>query len=227
MTYRNDLPEIPPRLRSLPVQNGYPVPWFAAKVDGVFDFRVVDDGKFAIAIKKQLCWICGQKLGAYLAFAIGPMCVINRTTSEPPAHRECAEWAAKACPFLIQRQDVRRESHLPEGVKDAPGFHSPRQPCAVCIYITKSFQPFKVPTEIRGAGHGMLIDLGEPVEVLWMRQGRAATRVEVMESIDSGYPALLELAERDGAAGVRALERLRLAALKLLPQECTCEVNHD
>lgn len=217
--YRNDLPELPQRLRSLPIQNGYPVPWFVAEVDGAYDFRVVDERKFAPAIKKRLCWVCGQKLGAYLAFAIGPMCLINRTTSEPPTHRECAEWSAKACPFLIQRLEVRRESHLPEGLKQAPGFHSPRQPGAVCIYITKSFQAFKVPTDVAGAGSGRLIDLGEPVEVLWMRQGRTATRGEVMESIDSGYPTLLELAQRDGEAGFRELERRRSEAMKLLPKE--------
>lgn len=216
MDYRNDLPEIPQRLRSLPIQNGYPVPWFVAEVDGHYDFRIIDYRKFQPAVKKHLCWICGQKLGAYLAFPIGPMCAINRTISEPPSHRECAEWSIKVCPFLVQRQEERRGSHLPEGTKEPAGHGIKRQPGAICLWITKRYQQFS-----DGKG-GRLFELGDPVEVLWFKEGRAATREEVMQSIDSGYPLLMEMAQQDGAVGVRELERRRLEALKLLPKECTC-----
>lgn len=213
MDYRDDLPAIPQRLQSLPVERGYPVPWFVAQVDGHYDFRVIDNRKFAPAIKKRLCWICGQKLGAYLAFPIGPMCAINRTISEPPSHRECAEWSIEVCPFLIQRQEQRRETHLPEGVTEPAGHGIKRQPGAVCLWITKSYQPFS-----DGNG-GVLFELGDPVEVLWFKEGRTATRQEVLESIDSGYPLLLEMAQQDGDAGIKELERRREQASELLPKE--------
>jgi hypothetical protein len=131
---------IPERLRFFPEQNGYIVPWFVAQMDGKYDFRVIDATKFVPALNKKLCWICGQKLGAYLAFPIGPMCAINRTVSEPPSHRECAEYAVKACPFLAQRQDDRRISDIPEGVRQAAGVAIQRQPNAAAIWITKSFE---------------------------------------------------------------------------------------
>ncbi len=212
MNYRQDLPSIPQRLRSLPIERGYPVPWFVAKVDGHYDFRCIDSRKKEPAIKKKLCWVCGQKLGAYLAFGIGPMCAINRTISEPPSHRECMEWAMRVCPFLIQRQEERRETHLPEGIEAPPGIALKRQPGVIALWITKTYRPFHAP-------NGVLFKIGEPVEVHWYREGRFATRAECLESIDSGYPTLLELAREDGAAGVRELEWRKGEALKLLPKE--------
>lgn len=199
--YRADLPQpIPQRLRSLPIERGMPAPWFTAVVDGHHDFRVTDAHKLPIAVKKKLCWICGQKLGSYLAFPIGAMCAINRTISEPPSHRECAEWSIKACPFLAQRQYDRRESNLPEGVEEAAGIGLKRQPGAICLWITRRYTPFR-------AGKGVLFELGDPTEVLWFCKGREATYEEVMESIDSGLPSLMEMAKIDGPDAVRLLNQ--------------------
>lgn len=211
-SYRQDLPQIPQRLRSLPIERGYPVPWFVAEINGHYDFRCIDYRKMQPAIKKRLCWICGQKLGAYLAFGIGPMCCINKTIAEPPSHRECMEWAMKVCPFLVQRQEERRETNLPEGVKDQPGIVVKRNPGAIALWITKTYSPFNVPG-------GILFKIGEPIEVCWFKEGRAATRTECIESIDSGYPLLLELAQAEGSASVEHLERKKLEAMKLLPKD--------
>jgi hypothetical protein len=38
-----------------------------------------------------------------------------------------------------------------------------------------------------------------------------------MESIDSGYPILMDMAVKDGRGAVQELERLRGEALKLVP----------
>lgn len=211
-SYRQDLPPIPQRLRSLPIERGYPVPWFVAEVDGHYDFRCIDHRKFAPAVKHRKCWICGQKLGAYLAFGIGPMCAINRTIAEPPSHRECMEWAMKVCPFLIQRQEERRETNLPEGVKEQAGIAIKRNPGVIVLWVTKSYQPFNAPG-------GILFKIGEPLEVCWFREGRPATRAECLESIDSGYPTLLELARADGVMGVQQLEKCKVEAMKFLPQQ--------
>ncbi len=209
-TYRQDIPLIPKRLLSLPVERGYPVPWFVAEVDGHYDFRCIDYRKLEPAFKKKLCWICGQKLGAYLAFGIGPMSCINRTIAEPPSHRECMEWAMRVCPFLIQRQEDRRETHLPEGIKEQAGIAIKRNPGVIALWITKFYQPFKAPG-------GILFKIGDPLEVCWFREGRLASRSECLESIETGYPALLELAQMDGVAAVRELENRKVEALKLLP----------
>ena len=37
--YRRDLPDIPPRMLTLPVECAMPVPWFVGQVDDHYDFR--------------------------------------------------------------------------------------------------------------------------------------------------------------------------------------------
>lgn len=208
--YRLDLPQpIPKRLLSLPVQNGMPVPWFCAEVDGKYDFRISDSRAFETAVQKKCCWICGQPLGAYLSFPLGPMSAINRIISEPPSHTECAKWAIAACPFLAQRQEVRREIDLPN-LKKPAGIGLMRQPGVTCLWTTKSYKLWQVP-------NGVLFKLGDPVSVEWFRQGRPATRAEVNEAIESGYPELLKLAQVESASSVKALERRREALTPLLP----------
>ena len=208
--YRADLPPIPQRLLRRPVERGYPVPWFAAKVDEHYDFRIVDARKFKPAIDYKLCWICGGRLGAHLAFTIGPMCAINRTISEPPSHRECAEWSIRACPFLTQRETRRRAANLPEEAREPAGVGILRQPGVVLLWIAKSYRVLRV-------GDGILFRIGDPVETHWFREGRDATHAEVLASIESGYPILLSEAQADGPAAVQELEAARERAMALLP----------
>lgn len=102
--------DLPERMADLPVDDrGYPVPWFVAWHDGKPEFRAMDPAKFARAIKEKRCWVCGERLGVNLCFVAGPMCGINRTSSEPPSHLMCARWSAQNCPFLSNPRMVRRE----------------------------------------------------------------------------------------------------------------------
>lgn len=208
--YRSDLPEVPKRLRRLPVERGYPVPWFAAFVDGHYDFRVIGPNKIAQAVREKRCWTCGDILGVNLCFPIGPMCAINRTISEPPSHFECAEWSARACPFLTQKESERRTSNLPADVVDAAGCGIKRQPGVILLWVTNSYRIMKV-------FNGVLFNIGEPIKTIWMREGRIATRAEVLESIESGLPILEDAAKQDGQAGINELERRKHEAYKLLP----------
>lgn len=217
--YRPELKDIPPRIAKLPTLRGYPVPWFVAEVNGQYDFRVMDGQKFVHAIRHRVCWVCGEKLGSYYAFPIGPMCAVNRTISEPPSHRECAEWSIKYCPFLNQSQYKRNEANMPEGTVVA-GCPIKRQPGVICLWITKSYKPFKVPSEMVDGvkvGGGVLIQLGPPEETVWYREGRHATLEEIRESIDSGLPALVELAEKQGTMAMLQLKDQLTKALMLLP----------
>lgn len=210
--YRKDIPEVPERLKERPIQNGYPVPWFVAEIDGRYDFRVAGEDKLRKALRHKLCWVCGKPLGANLTFVTGPMCAINRTISEPPSHQECAEWSAKACPFLCERQEERRVGHLPEDRKEPGGIAIARNPKAVAIWTTRSYEVFTV-------SNGILFQMGEPTQVLWMREGRTATRQDVLDSINSGFPLLLEMAEKDGEDAVAELHSMRDRIEPLLPKE--------
>src|SRR5215510_204714 len=110
MELRANLPPLPRRMQSLPVSDrGFPVPWFVPWVNGQPEFRAMDGRKFELAVGKKLCWVCGQPLGTRFAFVVGPMCGINRISSEPPSHRECAEFSAMGCPFLSMPKMVRRD----------------------------------------------------------------------------------------------------------------------
>jgi len=113
---RPDLPPQPERMKGQPEDaRGFPVPWFVAWKDGAPIFQAADARKWAKAVKEKRCWLCGKTLGVHHAFVIGPMCGVNRVTAEPPSHRECAEYALKACPFLSRPAAKRTTHKIPLG----------------------------------------------------------------------------------------------------------------
>lgn len=206
-------PNAPARMLARPTDHrGFPVPWFVAWFDGKPDFRVADQAKMRVAVTHEKCWLCGEKLGRFKAFVIGPMCAINRISSEPPSHKDCAVFAATACPFLIQPKMRRNEKDIPTETHDAAGVGLKRNPGATLVWVTTSFRLVK-----DGRG-GVLFGVGDPIETLWFAEGREATRAEVEASIESGLPLLREPAEAQGPHAVAYLEQLTAKALKLLPR---------
>ena len=202
---------MPDRIAALPISDeGYPVPWFVASINGKPDFRVVDTPKLPRAVRARLCWVCGQGLGGLVASALGPMCTITRTISEPPSHRACVQFAMRACPFLANPRMRRNDKNLPGGTIEAPGFQLERNPGCMALWMSRQVTPFEAPG-------GVLFRVGDPVSVEWYCEGRPATRAEVENSITSGLPHLQNLAELDGAAGVRELRQLVDAAREYLP----------
>jgi hypothetical protein len=211
---RRTLPPLPARMKKLPLDHrGFPVPWFVAFIEGKPDFRVIDTPKIGIAIKQRRCWVCGEPLGVHMAFVIGPMCAVNRVISEPPSHRDCAIFSATACPFLMQPRMRRNEKDLPQDHKEAAGFGLKRNPGAACVWITRSYRPFRP----HAGAPGLLFGIGEPEEVLWFAEGRKATRAEVMASIESGLPLLR--AEEEGPQAILALQSALTRALRLVPAQ--------
>jgi hypothetical protein len=206
-------PEMPFRIRCLPVSDeGYPVPWFVSKVDGKWNFVGIEGWKIKEAHKRGICWVCGDRLGAYKSFPIGPMCAINRVTSEPPSHLLCANFSVKACPFLSRPKMVRNYKTMPEDQRgEVPGFSLDRNPGVVLVWTTRSYQLVKVP-------NGVLFSLGDPTSLSWWSQGRPATRAEIDHSIAGGMPALRELAEAEGPDAVAELAVRIKAAESLMPE---------
>jgi hypothetical protein len=208
---RPELPPLPSRIAKLPVdRRGYPVPWFVAWVDGVPEFRVADPEKVVRAVREHRCWTCGDILGSYLTFVVGPMCAVNRISSEPPSHRECAEFSAVACPFLSRPHMRRREAGMPEGVGPAAGIPIQRNPGVALVWITKKY------AIVRPREGGVLFRMGEPREVLCFAEGRAATSDEIRASVDSGIPLLRAAAEQDGRRALRELNEAEKQARRLL-----------
>lgn len=200
---------MPDRIRKLPMLRGFPVPWFVAKVDGEFDFRIADSTKYRAAVKQGLCWVCGEKLGRYKSFVIGPMCGVNRTNAEPPVHRECARYTAMHCPFLSRPKMKRREDETTAACAgNVAGFGIRRNPGACAVWTVKDFKLF---SDGRG---GVLFNIGEPLNVEWFAEGRAATRAEVTESIASGIHHLEEMCDQESTEARRKEAREELAAMR-------------
>jgi len=207
---RPGLPPLPARMRRLPIERGYPVPWFVDMVDGHYDFRIQDGRKRARALIEHRCWLCGDFIGVYLAFVIGPMCAVNQISSEPPSHRECAEYAVRACPFLTLQEPERRTNRLPDEVVDAPGCPINRNPGVALVWITKQMYPFPCDGDY-------LVKMGEPDSISFWHKGRPATRAEILESIETGLPILREAAAKDGPIALAKLAEGTARALALLP----------
>lgn len=210
--------ELPPLyMADLPLDSrGYPVPWFVDWLtneagERVPEFRAMDLRKWERAVKQHLCWVCGKQLGVYVAFVIGPMCGVNRTTSEPPCHRACAEWSARNCPFLSRPHMTRREMDHPD-INPGAGCPISRNPGTTLVWIARDYEVFS-----DGKG-GYLIHLGEPVSISFWAEGKAATRAQIDASVDSGIPILEEVGHVDQEPGARAeLNRLLAVFRKLLP----------
>jgi hypothetical protein len=119
---RPDLPTpLPSGVARLPRRRGYPVPWFVGWIGGEPEFRMADSEKLALAVRRSLCWVCGDPIVGLRAYLVGPMCAVNRTSAEPPSHVRCADWSARACPPRGAR---------PPGRRSWPASTPASQPCA-------------------------------------------------------------------------------------------------
>lgn len=211
-----DTVPMPARIAALPRNPvGYPIPWFVPELGGVRDFRIASADLMFQAVRDSLCWTCGGQLGPVRAAVIGPMCVVNRVSSEPGQHRECALYAVQVCPFLTTPQMVRREGGKPEVGMVAPAGHMvERNPGVAAVWVTFAVTPFRPPGDA-----GLLFRLGNPIRVSWFRQGRPATRGEVLDSIHAGVPQLMELCDQDDnpAQSRRDVRADLVRALQLVP----------
>jgi hypothetical protein len=203
-------PDMPSRIASLPRDGrGYPVPKFVRWFDSGPDFRIIDPEHVKKCVRHHVCWICGEKLGRFMAFVIGPMCVINRISSEPPSHTDCARFAAIACPFLTRPLAKRNERELPEHVT-IPGM-VPHNPGLSCLWVTHDYS-------IRKVGDGLLFEIGLPEGVEFYAQGRHANRGEIEAAIEKGMPFLLAEAKKGGIAQINRTMAERERAERLIDQ---------
>jgi len=207
------LPEMPKSIAALPRDDrGYPCPWFISWIDGKPEFRVADGRKWSIAVREKRCWVCGEPIGkSRHVFVIGPMCAVNRTTAEPPCHPACAEFSAKACPFLSMPKAKRRDANMPEESQDPAGIMITCNPGVTLLWHCRGYEIFN-----DGSG-GHLFRIPNPSQVQWFSQGRRATRDEILESIKTGVPLLEKIAAEDGPASIEHLKRSVESAMRFIP----------
>lgn len=141
--------EIPSFLSHLPVdQRGYPIPFFVAYTEpGKPDFRLLDAKKQFLCLNQNLCGICGKKIEGVnkkkaAAFVIGgPLTAMNKVCSDPPMHRQCAEYSLKTCPHLFYKDASRRESNMNDAAQENK-FLVKTKPNQVLLIRIAKWSPF-------------------------------------------------------------------------------------
>lgn len=218
------LPDMPARIARLPKDHrGYPVPYFAAWTkdgklcdpgEGEPQIHIADHRKLMLCATKGRCWVCGEQMGRFMTFTIGPMCTVNRTSSEPPAHTECAEWSTRGCPFLTKPRMKRVDpGEMKDKIVSPAGEMIERNPGCTALWTTRQCRVLRT-------DKGILFKLGEPVTpVLWRAEGRPATLAEVRASMNSGMLILMKMAASEGKDAIAALLKARTDAEKYLPPE--------
>jgi hypothetical protein len=208
---RKGLPPLPARMARLEIdKRGYPVPWFVQWVKDEPKFNLASAAKFRQAIRFGNCWICGERVGARKTFVMGPLNILNRITSEPACHFDCARFAAMACPFLILPKAEYKET--PQGAHLPPNLIQ-RNPGVCALWTTKTFK-------IVDGGQGKrLIQVSDPVAVDWYAMGKPATRAQVKESLDDGllYAYIPISQGPDRIEAIIAFENAYAKALHYLP----------
>jgi hypothetical protein len=211
---------MPDRIAALPLcpRRRIPVPWFVAWEDRSqpADFRIAAAGKIDQAHRNGLCWVCGQPRSRRASFVIGPMCAINRISSEPPSHHDCATYSAQACPFLarphmLRRPDLLERVQAGELSRGAGDGHL-RNPGVVLVWRTHSY------TEVGDGRGGRLFRVGDPLRLDWYTQARTATRAEAAAAMLAGVQEVtLPMAAVQGPQAVAALQDMLDTAWRLLP----------
>lgn len=142
--------QINERVARLPKWRGIPVPFFVTwREDGVPDFKVVSESNRMKCATERLCWICGEKLLAWVVFIGGPASAKSRLYVDGPMHDECARDAVKLCPFLAGRTDYAKEISLEKHAPTTEIRHTRTEnvvaPEEVVLYKTRQFAVERVP----------------------------------------------------------------------------------
>jgi hypothetical protein len=107
-------------------------------------------------------------------------------------------------------QKARRDKNLPDDARAPGGVHIDRNPGVMALWVCKHFR-------VKRADGGTLFSVGDPQDVVWYREGRPATRSEVIASIDSGLPTLTQYARNESLDAIIELGRYVAAIEHLLP----------
>jgi hypothetical protein len=217
---------MPAHMADRPVdRRGFPVPYFVAWLSplgarlregqGEPDHRIADPDKLARCLKFSLCWLCGVPLGKWRALVVGPMCLVNRTTAEPDCHPACAEYAARACPFLANQRTRRNDVRpLPSSSSSHPMGHK-RNPGVACVFVHTERWLKRIP-QAAGLAPLFRMPVGEPRRLTFFANGERASRLEVMQSLNGGMAILQEAAAREGQDALAELACYYAATVALV-----------
>lgn len=192
-TFRN-IP-IPRRMTTLRrTESGMPIPKFASWINGKPDFTVMDMTFMKSAITARRCGICGEPLGRYASFVGGPLSQLSGQYSEPPFHKDCAEFALQICPFILTGHNMRKNKPTAQiMVNNKVSPENPKVFGLVTATIgTYSFEP-----------RYMTFFLTETAEPEWWYQGHRVTSDEDRAILENALRAAqYNIQEQARAAGI-------------------------
>lgn len=188
-----DLSDVPTSILRLPKdEHGRPVPWYAKWYGNKPSSLAMGEGKFNRAVAGRRCFLCGERLGVrVLCWVVTPLGVTQRQSEYPPSHPDCV-------------------AHVLRG-----GFMGITLVGVMASYTARTFE---VVSLSEGGSPKRAINLGEPVNVDWWKDGRAATPEEVAAALDREHALLQSIATRSDRAE-QDLADAYARALRLLPPE--------
>jgi hypothetical protein len=116
--------EVPGALADRPydARRKVPVPYMNVLSDGTVDFSGISTAAVIECGTDRLCGICHRPLSYWIAFVGGPLSAKNGLYTDPPFHRECAEFAMEHCPHIKVRNHRRTpEDKMADGTWVSPG----------------------------------------------------------------------------------------------------------
>lgn len=172
--------EMPARIASLPTNElGIPIPWFVRPAFP-FDFRVLRDSALHEAWRREICWICGQPLGVYKVYVVGPLSAIQRVSSEAACHRDCADYAMMVCPFIANPKMVRGGRDYPVDIVQMADYEL-QNPGIYLQWVSR--EPYR-------SLEFSYLKLPQWNELIWWKQRRRASREEVCDALFAGAKKL-------------------------------------
>jgi hypothetical protein len=169
-------------------KRGYPIPWNVLRNDNGFPFFTVnDDRRGWLALRGELCPICGERLGRFRYYVGGPLSAFhpNGWFLDLPGHYDCIRFALQTCPYIaapkyLGRVDVVHAEQLPPEARVLlDDTQIPERP-EVFVALAGSRVEIGEP---RGPG-GALIPYTRPrppyLGIEYWRHGRRLSEIEAM-----------------------------------------------
>lgn len=139
-------PDLPPGLAARPIdpKRGLPIPVMNLPPNdndpAHVDFTGIHAQTVYETAARNLCGICGEPLGYWIAFLGGPKSFAARTYVDPPFHEACAEASLRLCPHMaIPRHKRAPEHRLAEDSHTPDGFVE-EKPEALVMGLTRGFK---------------------------------------------------------------------------------------
>lgn len=141
--------QLPPRIARLTQDSrGYPIPWNVLRdPHGAPIFTVNDTAKDMLALRRNLCPICGERLGKWKWFVGGPKSAFDPNGSyyDLPGHLECIQFALQTCPYLAVRNyqakiPLIERVELPPGVVAVDVSHDTDRPLVFVMVASRTVE---------------------------------------------------------------------------------------